>query len=156
MQSSFRYKQMQIIATFSINVFLPSVIFKSNKLDNSIRNSDIFSTFEMKLLEFLITVSTRFYTCHYLEEVKLLLIPLKLGLSHIQNYQTFSTESAGVVQLNPVHIKFATSHFIWTTRAFHDKILHFYPNIFDQSDSAITQIILFGGTVLYDKKRPVF
>ena len=136
---------------FSKNSCFPSTIIEWNNLDSNIRNSETLIIFKSKILNFIRPTANSIFGCHNPIGVKLL-TRLQLGLSHLREHKF---KHSFQDTLNPLcscgkELK-TTFDFLLSCPNYSDerltllsKITNINPNILENTDSQITQFILYG------------
>ena len=133
------------------NTFFPSVINEWNKLDISIRNAISLESFKKSILKFIRPCPNSVFNIHNPMGIKLL-TRLRLGLSHLREHKFNHNFQDSVNPLCNCGLEVeTTTHFFlhclnFTTirQTLLNKIRDVDNDILNQSDSHITQILLFG------------
>ena len=136
---------------FFQNSLFPLTIFEWNKLDSNIRNSEVLTIFQSKILNFIRLSGSSIFIWHNPLGLKLF-TRVRLGLCQLQKHKFKNSFSK---TLNPVsscgkEVE-TTFHFLLSCTNYSDKRLTFLikirkinPKILENTNSQITQIFLYG------------
>ena len=131
--------------------FFPSTILEWNKLDPFLQNSPRYNVFKNSILRFIRTSPNKIFKCHNPKGIKLV-TRLRIGLSYLREHKF---KHSFQDTLNPlcssgVDIE-TTSHYFLYCPLFHaerstltNNITEIDSTIFNNSDSVVTRILLYG------------
>ena len=146
--------------SFFKNSFFPSTISEWNKLDPAIGNSENLSIFRKNVLYFIRPAPNSIYNCHNPKGVKLITW-LRLGLSHLREHK-FKHNLQDLI--NPLcnfgHNIESTTHYLLHCPLFVNERSTFFSTLssldctlLDNTDSSLTQTLLFGNTSFKSNKN---
>ena len=146
--------------SFFKNSFFPSTISEWNKLDPAIRNSESLSIFRKNILHFIRPAPNSIYNCHNPKGVKLI-TRLRLGLSHLREHKFKHNFQDSINPLcNCGHDIESTTHYLLHCPLFVNERSTFFSTLssldctlLDNTDSSLTQTLLFGNTSFKSNKN---
>ena len=144
------------------NSFFPATIKEWNILGPDIRSSESINVFKSKILKFIRPKANSFFNLLNSKWVKLI-IRLRLGLSHLRDHKfKHSFEdclnaicSCGIEVGTTAHFLLHCLKYLHDRKTHLDNIKSVLPNILEQSDSFINNILLFGDTPLDDSSNTI-
>ena len=131
-------------------------------LDSNIQSSESLNVFKSKILKFIRPKTSCFFNCPHHKGVKLITI-LRLGLSYPRNHKfkhSFQdclnpTCSCDIEVETNAHCLLNCSSYLHETKILLNNIKSVLPNILEQSDSLINNVLLFGDTSLEDSSNTI-
>ena len=146
--------------TFFKNSFFPFTVIEWNNLDKSMKNSESLTLFKKGILQFVRLTPNRTFNCHNPTGIKLI-TRLKLGLSHLQNHKY---SHSFLDYLNPicccgkdiettVHYLLHCPIFSNERSIFFNNIRSIDENVSSESDSRVSETLLFGISSFNDTKN---
>ena len=146
--------------SFFKNSFFPSTISEWNKLDPGIRNSESLTIFRKNILHFIRPTPNSICNCHNPKGVKLI-TRLRLGLSHLRERKFKHNFQDSINPLcNYGHDIESTTHYLLHYTLFANERSTFFNtlssldcNLLHNTDSTLTQTLLFGNTSFKSNKN---
>ena len=133
------------------NYFFPFAIIEGNKLDYSIRNTDLFEVFKIRLLNFIRPMPKSICNIHNLLGVKYL-TRLRIGFSYLKEHKfkhnsQYSIDatcrcSSGIE--TTIHFFLHCANFNIQRQTLFDKIATIDANILTENEDSIVNTLLFG------------
>ena len=144
------------------NSFFPATIKEWNITDSDIRSSESLNVFKSKVLKFIRPKTNSFFNCLNPKGVKLI-TRLPLGLSHLRdhkfkhNFQGFLNpiSSCGIEVKTTAHFLLNCPSYLNERKTLLDIIESALPNILEQSDSFINNVVVFGDTSLGNSSNTI-
>ena len=142
---------MKVRYDYFKNSFFPSAITEWNKLDLNIRNSASLSAFKKNLLNLILPRANNIFDVHNPIRIKLL-TRLRLGLSHlhehkfrhcIQNTLNPLCKCGKYIE-STIHLFLHCTNFLIPRQTLFQKIGNTDENILSQSETQLTQTLLYG------------
>ena len=142
---------MKVRYDYFQNSFFPSAITEWNKLDLNIRNSASLSAFKKNLLNLILPRANNIFDVHNPIRIKLL-TRLRLGLSHlhehkfrhcIQNTLNPLCKCGKYIE-STIHLFLHCTNFLIPRQTLFQKIGNTDENILSQSETQLTQTLLYG------------
>ena len=123
-------------------MFFPSTIIEWNNLAPDLRNSDSYSAFKKKILNFIRPSPDSIFNCNNPKALKFITW-LRLGLSHLR-YHKFKLCNWGLNTESTSHYLLHCPLLADERRTFLSNIKNINNKFLEQNDSTSTQVLLFG------------